>query len=94
MYECDKDYELRDGIALRTCLTSGNWSDEDILCTRSESTFSLYIQWLISFSHSVHDTADKCVGSDCTFSGSALSATANNVIQTVIYVLVLVLTGQ
>ena len=94
VYECDKDYDLQDGIALRTCLTSGNWSNEDILCTRSESIYSLYIQWLKLFSHCVHDTADKCVGSDCPFNSSALPATVNNVIQTVIYVLVLFLTGQ
>ena len=43
-YECDEDYFFDDGIkTTRTCLESGEWSNEDILCSECLKIKYLYL---------------------------------------------------
>ena len=40
-YECKDGYYFHNNDTSRTCLSSGNWSDENILCSECHSFFTV-----------------------------------------------------
>ena len=72
-YECINGYRFHENITSRTCLASGNWSQENISC--SELLFlhhKTIFHWKIYLLTVKID--DGCEGSDCGLSAGVLAA--------------------
>ena len=72
-YECINGYRFHENITSRTCLASGNWSQENISCSEL-----LFLHHKTIFHRKIYlltvKIDDGCEGSDCGLSAGVLAA--------------------